>query len=304
MKINHIILLATLSISGVAHADLLSTLVQRYMTKVFSNGHAKGLPADIEQRPEAIAYREAFIKEMGIQEVVDELGLTQFEGSNIGLALVKKGNENEGAFRTILAKKNYALKKSWKNGKYFIKALEEYTSAKGCIPKITSVSHGWRSGGRKGEGHGLSGQKGFNGIYVNQSVAPEKIAKIGTRTLEKDMKEAMRKGTIRFCDLCIAQFYACNVSTFFAKSFAKITGCQTVVATGQNSPYFQSSQTQEEIDLIDKGAHYWKSESGAWEERQTDVMKEKGQLKGTWYRATPLEDSMVEENLGKTYLSI
>ncbi len=310
MKTNiKIILLLLISTLSVSNASVIDNFIEKYMTKVFSNGHGEGLPKSVQTLPEAIDYRNNFIHKMGILKS-DENEFITFSHNNKGLALVKRSNESEPAFELILSKRNYNKLVSWKNGKAFIKALKGYTKENGCIPKITSTSHGWRSSGRTGEGHGLSGKKGFNGIYVDYKHGPEGVAKNGSRTFKNHLKKEIKKGSIKFCNSCIAQFYACNVSTYFANSFAKMSGCQTVVATGQNSPYFQKRDEDGGYDQIHKGAHYWKSASGVWEERQTVKMKDNNELKGSWYRSTPIKNEhnevidLVKENLGKLYISI
>ncbi|WP_127716245.1 hypothetical protein [Halobacteriovorax sp. HLS] len=310
MKINKVafgLFAVVLSLS--ASASVLDNFVERYMTKVFSNGHGEGLPKVVGSLPEAVEYRNNFIEQMNISRVEND-GIISFEGNNRGLGLVKKSNEDEPAFDLILSKKNYDQVVSWKNGKAFIKALKSYTKDYGCIPKIVSTSHGWRSSGRTGEGHGLSGKSGFNGIYVDYKHGPEGIAKNGSRTIEDDVIKEVQKGTIKFCSSCIAQFYACNVSAYFATNFTKMSGCQTVVATGQNSPFFQQRDDDGGYSKIYNGAHYWKSESGTWEERQTNEMEANGELKGTWFRSTPVKNEqgevidIIKENLGKVYISL
>ena len=292
-----------------AQASLMDNFIAKYMTKVFSDSHGEGLPPKVGELPEGIEYRENFMAKMNISSV-EVNGITQFSGNNRGLGLVKKSNENEPAFDLILSKNNYSTLTSWKNGKKFINALKDYTKEHGCIPKIISTSHGWRSGGRPGEGHGLSGKSGFNGIYVDDSHGPEGIAKTGARTFRDDVDKEIRKGKIKFCGSCIAQFYACNVSTYFADSFAKMSGCQTVVATGQNSPFFQERDADGSYTSVENGSHYWKSAAGAWEERQTEEMTLNGERNASWYRSTPIKNSsnevidIVKENLGELYIAL
>ncbi len=306
MKKTTAVTLIALTCSLGANAGIL----ERFMKDVFTSYHGEGLPKKVAVRSEAVEYRKRFINRMGIIELKNELGLTVYENNDSGLALIKKGNDDEAAFNTVLNQRDYSTLLEWKNGPSFIKALKEYTSRNGCIPKIVSVSHGWRSSERTGEGSGLSGTNGINGIYSKEGNLPSSLGRLGTRSIEKDLAEAVRSGEVQFCDYCVAQFYACNISANFAKAFAKVSGCQSVVATGQNSPYFQSSETSADRNRMYKGAHYWLSAAGVWEERQTDAMKSRGEKLGTWYRATPLKDSsgrvtkIVEENLGDLYISL
>jgi len=308
IKSTKVVLISLFTIS-ISNASVIDNFIEKYMTKVFSNGHGEGLPKVVQSLPEAEAYRANFLESMKIEKIEQD-GFISYKGNNKGLGLVKKSNESEPAFDLILSKKTYNKLVSWKNGKAFINALKDYTKENGCIPKITSTSHGWRSAGRTGEGHGLSGKAGFNGIYVDYKHGPEKIAKKGSKTFKKHLQKEIDKGTIKFCSSCVAQFYACNVSALFASTFAKLSGCQTIVATGQNSPYFQERDEDGGYDQITKGAHYWKSDSGVWEERQTQEMKENNELKGSWFRATPIKNDhnevidIVKENLGKLYISI
>ncbi len=311
MKMNHarVLILATSIATIPVQANVIDNFIAKYMTKVFSKTHGEGLPAKVSELPEGIEYRENFISRMKI-ESYEKNGLTIFTGNKKGLGLVKKSNEDEPAFDLILSKKNFDTLVSWKNGKKFINALKDYTKENGCIPKITSTSHGWRSEGRTGEGHGLSGKSGFNGIYVDNAHGPEGVAKTGARSFRDDVDKEIRKGTIKFCGSCIAQFYACNVSTYFADSFAKMSGCQTVVATGQNSPFFQTRDEDGSYTSVNLGAHYWKSAAGVWSERQTDEMDLNGERKASWYRSTPVKNShgevvdIVKENLGELYIAL
>lgn len=306
MKKTAAVALIALTCSLGANAGLL----ERFMKDVFTSYHGEGLPKKVGTRSEAVEYRKRFIDRMGIIELKNDLGLTVFENNDSGLALIKKGNDDEAAFNTVLDQRNYSERMEWKNGPKFLKALKEYTSKRGCIPKIVSVSHGWRSSDRTGEGSGLSGNNGINGIYAAEGNLPSSLGRLGTRSLEKDLADMIQSGEIQFCDYCVAQFYSCNVSARFAKQFAKVTGCQSVVATGQNSPYFQKSDTSADRARIYQGAHYWLSAAAVWEEHQTDAMKERGEKLGTWYRATPLKDAkgrvtqIIDENLGDLYISL
>lgn len=307
-KLKTIFLTASI-LSLPVQASVIDTFIAKYMTKAFSKTHGEGLPKKVGELPEGLEYRKNFMSSMGINRY-EKNGLIMYSGNKKGLGLVKKSNENEPAFDLILSKRNFNSLISWKNGKKFIKALKTYTKENGCIPKITSTSHGWRSEGRTGEGHGLSGKSGFNGIYVDYDHGPEKVAKTGSRTFKDDLIKEVKKGKIKFCGSCIAQFYACNVSTYFADSFAKMSGCQTVVATGQNSPFFQERDEDGGYTKITQGSHYWKSAAGAWEERQTEEMTLNNEKKATWYRSTPIKNNhgeiidLVKENLGELYIAI
>lgn len=280
------------------------------LANIFTPKHGSDVPRLVGTKQTAIDYRETFKKEMGITSFTDELGITQYKGNDIGLALIKKNNTDEAAFITVLNQKDYTRRIEWKNGPGFIEALKKYTSQHGCIPKITSVSHGWRSTERPGEGKGLSGSSGHNGIYATQADLPEAVRKIGSRSLEKDMAAGIQAGEIKFCSTCVAQFYACNIAAKFANEFTRISGCQTVVATGLNSPMFQSFATSEDKRRVYEGAHYWQSAAGVWAERYTDAHREKGERPGSWYRSTPVKGAngevkeIVGENLGQQYISL
>ncbi len=312
MKSNKVALLAVLAfgMNVSSQASFLDYLANKLMTASFSKFHGEGLPKKVGQKSVAVEYRQDFMDRMGISSEIDELGLEQFSNNNIGLGLIKKGNDDEAAFNTVLAQKNYRSLDDWRNGPQFIDALEKYTEKYGCIPKITSVSHGWRSSNRTGEGNGLSGNKGINGLYASSRDLPKSVGKFGTRTLDKDLAERIEEGKIQFCGACVAQFYACNVGADFAKIFSKVSGCQTVVATGQNSPWFQSSETQEDRQKVYKGAHYWKSAAGVWEESSSQAKKKGYEALGTWFRSTPVKNSrgqvtdVVSENLGGQYISL
>ena len=307
MKKSHVALAALLTIAANSnsHASLFNVLKDS-----FSKFHGEGLPKKVGQSSVANEYRADFMDRMGIFSVIDELGLEQFTNNDIGLALIKKGNDDEAAFNTVLAQKNYRKLIDWKNGPQFLDALEEYTEQYGCIPKITSVSHGWRSSERPGEGNGLSGNKGTNGIYATKKSVPSSFGRFGARSIEEHLAEKIEEGKIQFCGACVAQFYACNVGAKFASTFSKVSGCQTVVATGQNSPWFQSSATSEERQKVYKGAHYWKSAAGVWAESSSEAKKKGYEALGSWYRSTPVKDSrgrvreIVSENLGGQYISL
>ena len=293
--------LMVISISGKAQIFNLG----RSQDQIFSPAHGYDLPKKVGKKAQAKSYRQQYMDQMGVSSFIDELGITQFSGNDNGLALIKKGNTDEGAFLTVLNQRNYKEVLEWKNGPEFIEVLKRYTSRNGCIPKITSVSHGWISEDRPGEGDGLSGNKGTNGIFATEGDLPTGFKKFGSRSLQKDMKEAVDSGEIQFCGRCVVQFYACNISAKFASTFAAVSGCQAVVATGMNSPIFQSDNRK-----VYAGAHYWKSDAGVWAERHTDAQRARGERLGSWYRATPVKDasgrvrSLVEENLGKEYIAL
>lgn len=262
-----------------------------------TRSHGEGLPRTIGTQAQALEYREQYIRDRGI-ESYEKLGLEFFQGNSKGVAMVKSTNDDEMAFVNIM--KGTQVITTWKNGNSFISTLEDYTAKYGCIPKITNVSHGWRSEEDIGEVHGLSGSKGYNGIYSTEKHRPQGLKKIGSRTLEVDLKEAVDSGRVKFCQSCMVQIYACNVSTEFADTFAKVSGCQTVVSTGQASPYFQKMDSPEQRQLTLSAFHYWFSSAALWAER--------GNV--GWYRATPLKDhqgrayELVKENLGELYLAL
>ena len=311
MKISKLklITLLALILPMMANASLINKFIQKYMTRAYTSSHSLGLPKKVESLPEAEAYRADFIEQMGIVEY-EKKGITLYKNNKKGMAIIEKNNRKEPAFKAILnSGKNYNKLYNWKNGKDLIKRMKDYTKKYSCIPKLTSTSHGWRSTGRTGEGHGISGTKGFNGFYVSYVDGPEKVAKMGSRTIKEHLVKEIKKGSIKFCNSCIAQFYACNVSTKFAKEFAKATGCQAIVATGQNSPQFQSLEKDGKFKYYN-GVNYWKSDVGSLSERSSKEEKAKGELKAGWYRATPIKNShnevvdIVEENLGRLYIAL
>jgi hypothetical protein len=305
------ILVATVVMSSVhTHANFFSRILGDPLANIFTSSHGEGVPKKVGEKRAGAQYRAQFIKEMGITSYTDSLGLTQYQGNDVGIALIKRNNTDEAAFITVLNQKDYTERLTWRNGPGFIEALKEYTARNGCIPKVTSVSHGWRSTDRPGEGKGLSGSKGQNGIYATQADLPEAVRKLGSRSLSKDMQEGINSGEIKFCSSCVAQFYACNIAAKFADTFSKVSGCQTVVATGLNSPMFQSLETSADKQKVYAGAHYWQSAAGVWAERYTDAHKARGERPASWYRSTPLKDangnvkSIVGENLGQQYISL
>lgn len=258
--------------------------------QIYSNGHGDNFPGEVHIDDQAEEYLREYDDRYGVQSY-EEDGVSYFMNSKKGIGLIKKTNQNEPVFLNIL--KGIEYYRPWKNGKDFLKGLEDYTRKYGCIPKVTSVSHGWSSE-RPGEVHGLSGSKGYNGIYATEQTTPDGIISgLGTQDVSGDMKAKIKAGTIRFCNRCLVQFYACNISTFFAKTIAKTTGCQTVVATGKAYPHFQSNETQEDRMLGIKAAHYWQSGAGNWGERG----------KVGWYRATPIDGKIIEENIGQLYIA-
>lgn len=308
LKLRQIALVALL-VPVMANASFIDKFIQRYMTKAYSSSHSLDLPKKVQTLAEGEAYRADFIKKMGIIEY-EEGGITLYKNNLKGMAIIKKNNRREAAFKAILySGKNYNKLYNWKNGKDLIKRMKSYTQKYSCIPKLTSTSHGWRSTGRTGEGHGISGSKGYNGFYVSFVHGPEKVAKYGARTIKDHLVQEIKSGAIKFCKSCIAQFYACNVSTRFADTFAEATGCQTIVATGQNSPQFQSLEKDGKFKY-NTGVNYWKSDVGSLSERSTKEEKLRGELKAGWYRATPIKNShnevidVVKENIGRLYIAL
>lgn len=314
MKISKVTVVALFALGVNANANanfLINFLAKKLMKDSYSHYHGEGVPKKVGENPYAVEFRKNFMDENGIAQSTDELGLEEFTGNKIGLALLKKSNEGEAAFQNVLAKKNYQTLDHWKNGPQFLKALERYTEENGCIPKLMSISHGWRSEGRRGEGNGLSGDKGINGIFATTKDLPSStVGKWGTRSLDRDMKKMVDEGKIKFCGSCVAEFYACNIGTEFADSFAKVSGCQTVVSTGQSSPWFQKADTREDEERVYRGSHYWMSASGVWAESESEAKKHGWDELGTWYRSTPVKNDagqvtdLVKENLGDMYISI
>lgn len=279
-----------LTILGLALNPLKASIDQ-----IYAKGHGVDFPSEVKKYPQAKNYLAEFDQTHGIN-IYQEGPLQYFKNDHIGIGLVKDSNQDEGMFQNILRKTDYV--RAWGNGGDFIEALEDYTSEFGCIPKVTSTSHGWSSE-RPGDVHGLSGDKGYNGLYATENSKPDGLmSRWGTRSVEKDLQESINNGKIKFCSRCLIQFYACNVSTLFADTFAKVTGCQTVVSTGKAYPHFNKFTTDEQKFLAIYGAHYWASGAGNW--------AEKG--KSGWYRSTPIRSSqnglhLIRENIGELYLA-
>ena len=301
--------LVIMTISFQAQASFIDRIMARLSEDIYTNFHGEGLPQKVGEKKEAVEYRKAFMDFNDIGESVDDIGLNQYDNNDFGMSLIKNGNDDQ-AFLNILRQRRYDQSYEWKNGPQFIRALKEYTRDYGCVGKITSLSHGWTSGGRPGEGSGLSGDKGMNGLYATEGDLPKALARAGARTLGGDLQKEIERGTIKFCNLCVAQFYACNISAKFAKTFSQVSGCQAVVATGQNSPEFQSFENPIEKRKVYEGSHYWKSAAGVWAERYSSEDRALGQRKASWYRSTPVKDEngkvqkIIEENLGETYISL
>ena len=305
--------------STTANASVLSFLAKALgvYKQSFTQKHGDGLPEAVNVDQRALNYRKSFMEQEGIY-AVEKHGATYYENNDKELALIKTGNKKEPAFLKILKDRDVI---SWKNGAAFIKKMEDYTAKNGCIPKITSASHGWKSVSALdrslskserefvGEGHGLSGWVGLNGIFATEATSPRGLAKNGARSLDKHLQQSIDKGTVKFCSKCLIQFYACNVSTLFVDTFAKISGCQVVAATGKASPYWS---TQKQVETNDDkfnrshAFHYWSNGGGVWEERKGDGEY----FKSGWYRATPLKsyygevEDVVRENLGLTYIAL
>lgn len=274
---------------------LSSPLAQASIDQIYAGGHGVDFPEKVQKHELAERYLLEFDKAFGSSSY-QEGPLQHFHNDELGIGLVKDSNQDEPMFQNILRELNHV--QAWDNGKDFISALEDYTHENGCIPKVTSASHGWSSE-RPGDVHGLSGDKGYNGLYATESTKPDGLlSRWGTRSLEKDLRESMQEGKIRFCKRCLVQFYACNVSVLFADTFAKVSGCQTVVSTGKAYPHFNKFETEEEKFLAIYGAHYWASGAGNW--------AEKG--RSGWYRSTPVKTSgqelkLIRENIGELYLA-
>lgn len=264
----------------------------------FTKKHGVGLPASETNSSQGQQYRERIKRKLNITSY-QENGLTFYNNSNKGLYLIKKANLSDNGFKNII--KDADKVRYWNNGNSFIQALKDHTKANGCIDKVTSVSHGWASKSGRGEGHGLSGSYGKNGLYATEQTRPQFLLdRLGTATVNGKLRQAVKMGEIKFCKTCLLQFYACNISTYFADVFATISQCQTVVGTGQVSPKYQSTETDLDRAKTYSAFHHWSSVAGLWEER--------GQ--GQWYRVTPVKDDngklrgLVKENIGNTYLAL
>lgn len=263
-----------------------------------TNGHSQDVPTTREELPSGVEYRENFMALHQISQYI-KFNYEFFENQKFGLGLMKVGN-SDAAFRDILYKTTRVIKK-WKTGEDFLKSLVEYTMQHGCIPKLVSPSHGWSSN-RSGDVHGLSGIKGVkDGLFATPDTQPKKGAK-RSRNVSVDLKNLITQQQVQFCESCLIEIYACNVSVYFVKTLSKTTGCQVVAATGKASPRFQGKakegQTKEIAKYLEYNAsHHWLSSPGDGTEYENET--------GVWVRATPSNQSgTTVENLGRVYLAL
>jgi hypothetical protein len=294
---------------------LISTNASAFMWKsknTTTDGHSYLMPKAVKVDLDGDGKAETVVKnqeaEEYLQETLDSLGITTYEREGVtyvknnseGLGLVKKGNKDT-VFHENLKHFNKEDRMTWGNGKGLLKTMKKYTKKYGCIRKMTSLSHGWASD-RTGEGHGLTGTRGYNGFYSDKASEPTgmgmKMAMRGIKNVDEDMRKMVEKGEIKFCNRCLVQFYACNISTTFARKFAEVSKCQTVISTGQTFPHFQKMSTSEEKFRVYNAYNHWTAGAFDWDERATVG----------WFRVTPIAKSWrsyryIEENLGREYMA-
>ncbi len=273
----------------------------------------EGLPLEVERSEVAEAYRSKLMQDFNITRF-EKYGIDHFsydgrtgKEGGLGLGLLKQENWNDNIFKNILGKTSQTVI-DWQDGRTFLDALKEYSSRieryhmyygekkLNCIPKVTIAAHGWRSTPDElgsGEFHGLPGYTGEDGIYASPSTLESYFYNEGV--ISTELKEAAINKSINFCNTCLIEVYACNISTKFANELAKASQCQVVVATGKASPYYRSTETRELKNQTYSGEHIWSSGAATWSERG----------RSEWYRATPQGRGieLIKENIGSKYIA-
>ena len=86
------LLVATVLLSSVqSHARFFDFILGDSLANIFTDGHGQDVPLKVGSKQAALDYRAQFKKQMGITSYTDSLGLTQYDGNDIGLALIKSG---------------------------------------------------------------------------------------------------------------------------------------------------------------------------------------------------------------------
>lgn len=159
------------------------------------------------------------------------------------------GNENTH-FRNIASNDGKTSVSKAKTGKEILDILKEQTlsSDECCIRNLTFAGHGWAyNGSSSPQGDGIPGaDAGSSGLYLNKrDPSSATLSELGAE---------IQNGTIRFCEDCRIQIYACRISDDFTNKLAKVTGCGVIAARGACHSDPQNNT--------------WLSGTGSWMERK------------------------------------
>ena len=159
------------------------------------------------------------------------------------------GNENTH-FRNIASNDGKTSVSKAKTGKEILDILKEQTlsSDECCIRNLTFAGHGWAyNGSSSPQGDGIPGaDAGSSGLYLNKrDPSSATLSELGAE---------IQNGTIRFCEDCRIQIYACRISDDFTNKLAKVTGCGVIAARGACHSDPQNNT--------------WLSGAGSWMERK------------------------------------
>ncbi|MHA3691458.1 RHS repeat domain-containing protein [Akkermansia sp. AKK6] len=178
-----------------------------------------------------------------------------------GVSMGNGNNDAENSLFSEIALKGVGGKgkkptsKTTPTGKEFLSYLRELSKNDCCIKQLTIASHGWLVDGEglPGKGDGV----GFYSDYYTWNKTEESASM-------KDLKKDIDDNQIKFCKPCSIQIHACRISSSFAKSLGKTTGCSVVYAQGACSPRGKKwhSGVGEEDGYNNKENGFWKTDGG------------------------------------------
>ena len=132
-----------------------------------------------------------------------------------------------------------------------------------CIKKLTIAGHGWHG---PADGPGIPGSGDGTGFYED-GAAGDPWAKDPSSARMSDLQNDINNGDTKFCKPCEIKIHACNISSSFAESLGRTTGCKVTYAKGICSPRDNNkkwhSGVGDEPGYDDQGNGFWQSNGGA-----------------------------------------
>ena len=228
-------------------------------------------------------------------------------GTYVGIGI--RGNGEEDVFRNNAKRSESDWYRDTATAGDMLETFEQYTKAKGCISKVMMAGHGWGDARRAG-GPGFPLASPGAGFYLDRDTVISNRVSVGPaarymKHLEEKINGSRgfaglgRRGpSIKFCDRCLIEVHACNVSPKFTATLASVTGCMTVAGTGQVAPRYANDNTG-------RTDHIWSSSP---ESSGSDCKTMRGDAcNADFFRYTPVRgvsgatERVVEERLGRYY---
>lgn len=149
------------------------------------------------------------------------------------------------------------------NGDEMLNYFKELSKNNCCIKKLTIAGHGWSG---PADGPGLPGKADGSGFYED-GAAGDTWATDPSSARMSDLQNDINNGDTKFCKPCEIKIHACNISSSFAESLGKTTGCKVTYAKGICSPRKNNNKWHSGVgdepgyDSKDNG--FWQTDGGS-----------------------------------------